>query len=247
MKDYFSGHAKHYASFRPVYPDELYNFILSHVARKANAWDCGTGNGQVVRRLAEHFDHVDASDISQKQIEQAPNVENVQYHVCPAEQTPFPDNCFDLITVAQALHWFDLEKFYAEVTRVAVDGAIIAVWGYGLNTVNREIDELMIDFYSNTTGPYWDPARRLVENRYEGIPFPFETISFPGFAITVAWTLHDYIGYLRTWSATQAYIKANSIDPTINLFERMKSFWNPDESRIVTFPIFGKMGTIRKR
>ncbi|HEY8512939.1 MAG TPA: methyltransferase domain-containing protein [Cyclobacteriaceae bacterium] len=247
MKDYFSGHAKHYASFRPVYPDDLYAFILNHVTHKRNAWDCGTGNGQVAHRLAEHFDHVDASDISQKQIEQAPKADNITYYVCPAEQIPFQDNRFDLITVAQALHWFDLEKFYAEVKRVAVDGAVIAVWGYGLNTVNRDIDELTLDFYSNTTGPYWDPARRLVENHYKDISFPFDTIPFPGFAIKVEWTLHDYIGYLRTWSATQAYIKANSIDPTIDLFERMKSFWNPDETKTVTFPVFGKAGAISKR
>jgi len=247
LKDYFSGHAKHYASFRPVYPDDLYAFILNHVTHKRNAWDCGTGNGQVAHRLAEHFDHVDASDISQKQIEQAPKADNITYYVCPAEQIPFQDNRFDLITVAQALHWFDLEKFYAEVKRVAVDGAVIAVWGYGLNTVNRDIDELTLDFYSNTTGPYWDPARRLVENHYKDISFPFDTIPFPGFAIKVEWTLHDYIGYLRTWSATQAYIKANSIDPTIDLFERMKSFWNPDETKTVTFPVFGKAGAISKR
>jgi ubiquinone/menaquinone biosynthesis C-methylase UbiE len=244
VKDYFSGHAKNYATFRPTYPDELYAFILKHVANKQNAWDCGTGNGQVARRLAEDFEHVDATDISEKQIEQAPQVENVRYHVCPAEKTPFPDNRFDLITVAQALHWFDLEKFYAEVKRVAMNGALIAVWGYGLNMVNPDIDDLMIDFYSNTTGPYWDPARRLVETRYEGLLFPFERISFPGFDIKVEWTLHDYIGYLRTWSATQAYIRANNVDPTVELFEKMKSFWEPDKPKTVTFPVFGKMGRV---
>lgn len=247
MKDYFSGHASKYAAFRPVYPDELYTFLLEHVAHKQNAWDCGTGNGQVARRLAEHFEHVDASDISQKQIEQAPQVENISYHVCPAEQTPFPDKRFDLITVAQALHWFDLDKFYAEVKRVAVDGALIAVWGYGHNTVNRDIDELMLDFYSNTTGPYWDPARRLVEKHYEGLPFPFEAIPFPGFAIKVDWTLHDYIGYVRTWSATQAYIRENGVDPTVDLFEKMKTYWDPVKHKTVTFPVFGKLGIIMKR
>jgi ubiquinone/menaquinone biosynthesis C-methylase UbiE len=244
VKDYFSGHAKNYAAFRPTYPDELYAFILKHVANKQNAWDCGTGNGQVAGQLAKHFKHVDASDISQKQIEQAPKVENISYHVCPAEKTPFPDNRFDLITVAQALHWFDLEKFYGEVKRVAADGAIIATWGYGLNSVDRDTDELMLDFYSNTTGPYWDPARRLVENKYEGLPFPFEPISFPDFSIAVKWTLEDYIGYLRTWSATQAYIKANTIDPTVELFEKMSAFWEPDEFRTVAFPVFGLMGRV---
>lgn len=244
MKDYFSGHAKNYATFRPTYPDELYAFILKHVANKQSAWDCATGNGQVARRLAEHFNHVEASDISQKQIDQAPKLENISYHVCPAEQTPFPDKHFDLITVAQALHWFDLEKFYAEVKRVATDGAIVAVWAYALNMVNRDIDDLMADFYSNTVGPYWDPARRLVENEYEGVPFPFETIPFPGFSIKVEWTLHDYIGYVRTWSATQAYIRANNVDPAIDLFERMKTFWNPDDHKTVSFPVFGKMGFV---
>ncbi|HLT79535.1 MAG TPA: class I SAM-dependent methyltransferase [Cyclobacteriaceae bacterium] len=244
MKDYFSGHAKNYATFRPTYPDELYAFILEHVAHKRYAWDCGTGNGQVAGRLAAHFEYVEASDISQKQIEQAPQVENIRYHVSPAEATPFPDNRFDLITVAQALHWFDLEKFYDEVKRVATDGAVIAVWGYGLNTVNPAIDNLMLDFYSNTTGPYWDPARRLVETRYEELPFPFGTIPFPGFNIKVEWNLHDYIGYLRTWSATQAYIRATAVDPTVDLFEQMKKFWEPQIPKTVTFPVFGRMGRV---
>jgi len=246
VKDYFSGHAKSYAAFRPVYPDDLYTFILRHVTNKTNAWDCGTGNGQVAQRLAENFERVDATDISQKQIGQAPQLDNIHYLACPAENTPFPDNHFDLVTVGQALHWFDLDKFYAEVKRVTVDGGVIAVWGYGLNIVNKNVNELTLDFYSNTVGPYWDPARRMVENRYEDLPFPFDLIPFPGFTITTLWTLRDYTGYLRTWSATQAYTQANNVDPTLDLFEKMKTFWEPDESKSVTFPVFGRMGRVVK-
>ena len=244
VKDYFSGHAKGYAAFRPVYPDELYAFILKHVNRTKKAWDCGTGNGQVAKRLAENFERVDATDISQNQIGQAPPVENISYHVCPAEQTSFPNNHFDLVTVAQALHWFELDKFYAEVKRVTVGGGVIAVWGYSLNTVNKNVDELTLDFYSNTVGPYWDPARRMVENRYEDLPFPFDPIPFPGFAITLLWTLAEYIGYLRTWSATQAYIRANNTDPTDGLFHKLQAYWGPEEIKSVTFPLFGRMGRV---
>ena len=245
-KDYFSGHARGYASFRPVYPDDLYSFILEHVENRINAWDCGTGNGQVARQLSKHFRHVDATDISQKQIDQAYQAENIHYHVCEAGQTPFPDNRFDLITAGQALHWFDLEKFYAEVKRVAVDGGAIAVWGYGLNGVDKSVDELVLDFYSNTTGPYWDAARKLVENRYEGIPFPFDPVGFPEFSIITRWTLNEYIGYLRTWSASQKYTRENAREPTTDLFNKLKKLWQPGEVKDVRFPIFGKMGRILK-
>src|SRR5687767_7168314 len=152
-KDYFSDQSKAYATFRPTYPKELYEFIFSHLKNKGVAWDCATGNGQVARYLSDHFQKIYATDISQKQIDNAVLKDNIVYSVCKAEQTSFADQQFDLITVAQALHWIDTSAFYKEVIRTSKPDALLAVWGYALLSVNERIDPLFLDFYHNTVGP----------------------------------------------------------------------------------------------
>ena len=245
-KDYFSSQARAYAQFRPSYPDELYQFILGHVTGRSRAWDCATGNGQVARSLAGYFAHVEATDISRQQLENAFRMPNVDYAVCPAEQSPFADHQFDLITVAQALHWFDLGRFYGEVKRTAKPGGLLAVWGYGLLTVNPVIDKLFLDFYENTVGSFWDDARRQVENHYRDVSFPFTEISCPEFHMGVEWTFEQFIGYLSSWSATQKYIREHGTDPLAGFTKSMKAHWPEGELRSVTFPIFMKLGRIGK-
>jgi ubiquinone/menaquinone biosynthesis C-methylase UbiE len=243
-KDYFSSQAKVYAQFRPSYPDELYQFILHHVKGTSRAWDCATGNGQVARSLAKHFTRVDATDISAQQLENAFHASNIFYDVCPAERSPFADHQFDLITVAQALHWFDRRRFYEEVKRTAVPGGLLAVWGYGLLSIEPAIDRHFLDFYHNTVGSFWDEARTLVENHYRDVAFPFREISCPDFYIRVEWTFDQFIGYLSSWSATQKYIQKYKTDPLPDFSSTLKTCWKEDAIRSVTFPIFMKLGRI---
>jgi SAM-dependent methyltransferase len=243
MKDYFSAHSQTYAAFRPTYPKELYDFIFEHVRSKGIAWDCATGNGQVAQFLASHFAKVYATDISQKQLDQATKKENIIYSVERAEKTGFPDHHFDLITVAQALHWFDRDAFYEEVKRVCKPGGILAVWGYAMISISPKIDELVMEFYNGTVGPYWDNARRLVEDEYRSIPFPFEIIPSPKFAIKVEWTLEQLAGYLTSWSATQGFIRERGFDPVGSLIESLEPFW-PEPVAKVIFPVFLKLGRI---
>ncbi|MGQ0738030.1 MAG: class I SAM-dependent methyltransferase [Bacteroidota bacterium] len=141
MKDNFSGLADIYAKYRPHYPAELFIFILSNISVKETAWDCATGNGQTAKDLAPHFKKVFATDISQKQLDHAPYLPNVIYAVQPAEQTDFPPDSFDLVTVSQALHWFRFDDFYKEVKRVLKPGGWIAAWTYSGVQVSPEIDE----------------------------------------------------------------------------------------------------------
>src|SRR5688572_7273044 len=202
-KDYFSGHSKLYATFRPTYPEALYQFIFKQLSSRSAAWDCATGNGQVAQVLSRHFDQVFATDISQQQIDNAFQAKNIQYTVQPAEETTFADNQFDLITVGQALHWFDMEKFYKEVKRVGKKDGLLAIWGYAVCRVNPKVDEHFYHFYNHVVGPYWDSARKMVEEEYKNIPFPFDQIPSPQFSIEVEWTLEEFGGYLTTWSATQ--------------------------------------------
>jgi len=243
-KDYFSRQARTYAAFRPTYPESLYQFVFSHLKGNDVAWDCATGNGQVARRLASHFRMVYATDISPAQLKNASPAKNIDYSTAAAEKTTFKSAQFDLITVAQALHWFDLPLFYDEVRRTAKPGALLAVWGYGLVAIDAQIDPLFNDFYSGELGPYWDEARRLVEDHYAGILFPFREILCPDFFIEVGWTLDEFTGYLRSWSATQKYINVNAIDPVEKFHHALTGVWKPEEVKSVRFPVFMRLGKV---
>ena len=245
-KDYFSGQAKVYAAFRPAYPEELYIFLFSHLRDKRTAWDCATGNGQVAQRLARDFDHVFATDISAQQLKHAQPGSNIIYSIAAAEKTDFDNEQFDLITVAQALHWFDLSRFYDEVKRTGKKGSLLAVWGYSLLTVDTTVDPLFHDFYYNKIGPYWDPARKLVESHYADISFPFDAIQSPHFFIKVNWTVDDFCGYVSSWSATQKYIREHDVDPVKDLRDSVGRVWKRGEIKLVTFPVFMKLGRIHK-
>lgn len=242
-KDYFSGHSKLYATFRPTYPDALYEFIFNHVQQFDTAWDCATGNGQVAQVLAKHFKQVFASDISKEQIQHAYQANTIAYRAEPAEETSFADNQFDLITVAQAIHWFDTETFFQEVARVARPGGILAVWGYANCFVNPEIDKHFLHFYQNVVGPYWDKARVLIEEHYRMIAFPFEEIPTPPFQINVHWNIDQFAGYVTTWSATQKYIQTTGVNPVPQFIGQIKPYWN--NVMPVIFPVFLRLMRVK--
>ncbi len=245
MKDNFSKQASIYAKYRPAYPPELFKFILDHTKERKAAWDCATGNGQTAKELAKIFDKVYATDISQKQLDNAEQASNIIYSLQPAEQTNFEDNSFDLITVSQALHWFRFDKFYAEVKRVAKPGSRIAVWMYALLTITPEIDELIHEYHFKTLDKYWDKERQYVDDNYKGIPFPFEEVNCPPFQIQYEWTIEELEGYLNTWSALQKFISANDYNPVHELMQKIKPFWTNQKMNIL-FPLHLRMGRIDK-
>ncbi len=240
----FSEQSEIYAASRPIYPDALYAFLMRHVTCCNRAWDCATGNGQAARALIRFFDEVYATDISARQLHQAPPAPNLFYRQLPAEQTDFPDHYFDLITVAQALHWLSLPEFYAEVFRTAKDNCLFASWGYSLPSVNTEVDIRLENFYRHTVGPFWDDARKHVENRYLDLPFPFNEIPAPSFEIKVRWTAQTFGGYLASWSATRQYIRHRKHHPVPDFMEKIKPLW-PGELT-VSFPVFMRVGRIKK-
>ncbi|NEU09044.1 class I SAM-dependent methyltransferase [Flavihumibacter sp. R14] len=245
MKDNFSAHASIYAQFRPVYPAELYDFILPLVQSKTLAWDCGCGNGQVAGVLADHFNRVEASDISQKQLENAIKKDNINYQLTPAENVSIPDRSVDLVTVAQAIHWFDFDNFYKEVYRVCKPGSLIAIWCYSLLTVNKKVDAIIWQLYEETLGDrYWDPERRYVDEHYQTIPFPFEEITAPSVAIRVKWEVDHLIGYLNSWSAVQHYIRDNNNNPVDAISSKLREAWGEQRSLEVCFPLFTRIGRI---
>ena len=244
MKDNFSLQCKGYSMYRPLYPPELFDFLNAVVQTKLNAWDCATGNGQCARELANSFQHVYGSDISEKQLSEAIRKENITYAKEPAEQTSLPAGTVNLVTVAQALHWFNFEKFYEEVRRVSAPDGMIAVWCYSLFSVNPEIDQVMDEFHFDILEAYWDRERKYVDDGYGAIPFPFKEIECPRFEIKCNWNIGMLEGYLNTWSAVQKFIKVNNESPVPALIERLKKFFPSGESVAVRFPLPMKMGYI---
>ncbi len=188
MKDLFSQESAQYAKYRPSYPEELFTYIDSLPISKERCWDVGTGSGQLAVVLSEIFEHVNASDLSKNQIEQAPTRQNISYSIQSAENPNFPNNHFDLITIGQAIHWFDFDLFYEMVKLKAKRNAMIAVLGYGLVKVSPVIDQVIDQFYTETIGDYWEVERKYVDEQYETIPFPFEEITVPKMISTFNWS-----------------------------------------------------------
>ena len=233
--DHYSELAKGYAIFRPRYPRELFEFVASVAPARHRAWDCGAGSGQATLDLAQHFDHVIGTDVSAEQIAQAPRHPKIEWHAAPAENVPMiASRSIDLITVAQALHWFDHEKFYAEARRVAVPNGVLAAWTYATPTMQGEVGKVLRRYMHDDVGAYWPPERKYVDDEYRTIPFPFERISAPAITLENDWTLDQILGYMRTMSATARYIKATGIDPVAPVEREMRVLWgNPGPRRIV--------------
>jgi len=244
FKDHFSGVAGHYAHFRPRYPAGLFDYLAGLVPKNSMVWDCAAGNGQATLDLAARYDKVIATDASREQIAAAAPHANVEFRVATAEHSGLPDAAVGLITVAQALHWFDLVRFYSEASRVLVSGGVLAVWAYGINRVEDVVvNELVKDYYANIVGPYWPPERKLVEEGYRSIPFPFGEITPPAFRMEAHWTLDELLGYFSTWSATSRFIKARGFNPLDPLAAEMAKVWGDKNStRLVVWPLAVRVG-----
>ena len=237
MKDNFSTQSDSYARYRPAYPATLFGYLTSLVAHRENAWDCGTGSGQIAFELASSFGRVYATDISTSQLEHALPHQRIEYSVQPAENTSFPTGFFDLITVAQAIHWFDFGAFYQEVNRTIRPGGVLAVIGYNLIRISPAVDAVLDRFYRDVVGPFWDKERRYIDERYQTIPFPYEEIASPVFINEVQWTFEHLIGYIGTWSAVKHYEKLQGKDPVDLVREELQNNWGEAHMKTGWFPI----------
>jgi SAM-dependent methyltransferase len=245
FKDHFSTRSSRYAAFRPCYPAELFTYLASLTPGHDLAWDCATGSGQAARGLAKHYTLVSATDASAAQIDAAVPHTGVEFRVAPAQASSLPDRSADLVTVAQAAHWFDLPAFYAEVCRVLKPGGLLAIWCYERLAVAPALDAIVEDFYAGLLGPYWPPERRLVESGYRDLDFPFAEVPAPAMPMTASWTLDQLLGYFSTWSALKAYQKATGEDPLPALRERLASAWiSLDQAKTIKWPLSVRLGRI---
>jgi SAM-dependent methyltransferase len=244
--DYFSATAQAYAAFRPSYPDDLISYIASCAPGRALAWDCATGSGQAAVPLAQWFTQVVATDGSAAQLEHARPHPRITYRVAPAAASGLEAASVDLVTVAQALHWLDLDAFYAEVRRVLKPGGMLAVWCYDRCRVGPDIDPAMNWFYEERVGRYWPPERLHVETGYRDLPFPFDLLPSPSFAMTASLTRTELVGYFGTWSAVAVARRKEGVDPTLEIEARLGAVWpSATERRTVTWPLTLRIGRWR--
>jgi SAM-dependent methyltransferase len=229
---------------RPRYPTELFAYLSELPPRHRLAWDCAAGSGQATLPLTRWFPRVLATDLSSAMLARAPRHSRVEYRVSPAEDSGLPASSTDLVTVAQALHWLDLEAFYAEVDRVLSPGGVLAVWSYASQALGEgALDAVLARFYTEVVGPYWPEGRRHVETEYRTLPFPYSAVDAPVFAMEECWTLTQLLGYLGTWSATQRFREAQGYDPVAQLADELAVSWgNPASARRVRWPLSLRVG-----
>jgi hypothetical protein len=244
FQDHFSIAAHEYDRHRPRYPHELIDFLASVAPGQALAWDCATGTGQAAVALAARFECIVATDASAAQVDNAVAHPRVRYAVARAEASALADHSVDLVTVAQALHWLDLDAFYAELHRVARPRAVFAAWTYSLADADPDVDPLVAAFYQEM-GPWWPPERVHVEDGYRSLPFPFEPIVAPVFEIRAAWPLERLLGYFSTWSAVNRYRRERGSDPLSELRARLARVWgDPTRARPVRWPLHLRVGRV---
>ena len=238
FKDHFSDSSWEYNQFRPSYPDELYYHLASVTPEHNCAWDCATGTGQAAIHLTKYYKKVIASDASENQLNQAQQHKRIYYITAAAEHSGIDDQSIDLITVAQALHWFDIDAFATEADRVLVKRGVLAAWTYNLLTINPELDAIIEHLYHNLVGPYWPAERKLVETGYQGIELPFEELAVPHFEMCSHWNLQQLVGYLMTWSACKRYEADQKQNPLELIYDDLLSAWgNQEQEYQIAWPL----------
>ncbi len=246
-RNVFSEMSDEYAGSRPVYPEELFEWVVSLCSNRQQVWDCATGSGQGAVGLAPFFETVHATDISEEQIRHGVQVDNVQYSVQAAEKTDLPEGTIDLVVVAQALHWFDFPKFWKEVRRVANEEAFFCAWAYAWFETTAKIDQGLVDPFRNLLEPYWADNNRIMWEGYQDrdILFPFERIAGPDISIVMNWRMDQLLAYLSTWSAYRRSQGTESVRrQTDDLFRHARGLVDPDEVLRIEMPLIVLAGRV---
>ncbi len=241
-EDHFSAIAPQYSRGRFGYPSGLFDFLSTLCREHDLAWDCATGNGQSATALAERFKRVVATDISSEMLARGMPHSKVAYRCEPAESSTLETGSVDLVTVAQALHWIEHERFWSELERVSKRAAIFSYWSYLWPSVGEEIDAWLSQFRT-LIGPHWPQKSRLVHREYRELAIPFSSIPSPGFEISASWRREDCVAHLESWSAVRYAREAGLCGPIEELFSKLEEAWPSDDTRRVRWPLL--MGVYR--
>lgn len=246
FEDHFSHIAANYAQYRPQYPAALYEYLAEQAPGRALALDCATGSGQAALGLVEHFDQVVATDASPEQIENAVRHERIIYRVEPAEASSLAAGSVDLVTVAVGVHWFDHDRFYQEVRRVLRPGGVLAVWTYHRPVITPALDRVIARLDGEILADYWPAPLRFLQEHYRTLPFPFEELSPPEFAIQTEWDRDQLLGFISSWSAVRRYEKEQGDHPLRLVWDDFLSAWGAEDTRhAIHYPLYMRAGRVR--
>ncbi len=241
----YSPFAEQYARARPRYPAELFIYLSSLVDRHLLAWDCATGNGQAALELVKHFERVIATDISAEQIAQAAHHPRITYRVARSDQSSIDRTSVDVITVASAVHWFDLNSFYREVERVIRPGGVLAAWSYHVGYVEPPFDSIFNRFYREILAPYFPRGAKLVDDRYETIALPGKPLEPKEFEVSATMNFGQMTAFIRSWSGTQGYIKERGEDPVNLIIDELHQVWGSRaDVHTIHWPLFMKVSRL---
>ncbi|XP_068661061.1 uncharacterized protein [Aristolochia californica] len=260
MANLFNKQADLYSETRPTYPDDLFEFIASKTSNHLLAWDVGAGNGQAAVALARIYEKVVGTDTSAQQLSHAPKLPNVRYQQTAAtisipelEQAVAPRASVDLVTVAQAFHWFDLPSFYEQVNWILRrPGGVLAVWCYTEPQVDDAVDDVFWKLYKES-GPFWAPQRQMVDDRYRSVDFPFDPVEGEGHTGPFEFkggkwmNLDKFLTYVRSWSAYQTAKEKGMELLKEEVIQDFQRAWGGDGSalKLVKFPVHLRIGRIR--
>ena len=243
--DYFGPRAQLYREARPTYPPALFHFLARIAPSTGKAWDCATGTGQAATALASRFRSVLGTDASEAMIAAAIPHPRVRYAVTKLD-TRLPDRSVGVVSVAQALHWLELEAFIREARRGLVPGGLLAAWCYSICRTSPELDELHDYFHDVILGPYWPLERRHVLNGYHAIALPIDEYAVPPFEMVEEWNLSQYLGYIRSWSGVAKCVAARGEQPVLEFEAALGTAWgDPLLCRRVRWPMHFRIGELR--
>jgi len=210
----FQSQGNDYSKFRPDYPSEIFETIITFAkdnnpnAEFEVAVDMACGAGEATKHLVPYYKIIYGIDVSSSMLENAPKHPNINYSIGAVEATKLPNESIDLVLVAQALHWFDFEKFFIELDRILKPGGTFAVIGYPLNRFsnNTLANEVIQKFFYQTLEGCWSERRRILDQEYADVPFIYkETLRKHRFFNTKSMSIENYVRYIGTWSAVQTY------------------------------------------
>lgn len=239
----FSGHATTYAAYRPTYPKALYDWLTQLAPGRDQAWDVGTGNGQVAVALAERFARVTVTDPSVAQLGAATAHPRVTYREATYD-SGLRDGAAQLVTVGQALHWFDLDAFFSELRRVLAPGGVFAAFAYVHSSVTPVVDAVTRQYHDVTCAKHWAPEHHLIRAGYRSMSLPIVEVEAPPLEIRAPMSVEQYLGFHRSWSATQRLLAAGG-EAAVLAYERaVVAAWGDAPTRDVVWPMFVRAGTL---